>query len=105
MTAPFYEKCYKLLTQIPKGKVTSYKELANTLDTKAYRAVGTAMAKNPNPIVVPCHRVVKQDGSIGNYALGINKKIELLQQEGLEIKEGKIVFTDKNFHYFNKESK
>jgi len=87
----FHDQCYKLLLKVPKGKVTTYQAIAHALKTKAYRAVGTAMAKNPNPISVPCHRVVKSSGEIGNYAFGIDKKIALLEQEGIEIKNGKVV--------------
>lgn len=91
----FNERCYVLLKQIPKGKVTTYKLLAHALGTKAYRAVGRAMATNPNPIIVPCHRVIKSDGSIGNYTTdevedGSIKKQELLETEGIVIKEGKV---------------
>jgi methylated-DNA-[protein]-cysteine S-methyltransferase len=81
----FSKKCYSKLKQIPKGKVTTYKILAKSLGTTAWRAVGTAMAKNPNLIIVPCHRVVRSDGQIGGYALGTDKKCELLRQEGVEI--------------------
>ncbi|MBN2721816.1 MAG: MGMT family protein [Campylobacterales bacterium] len=87
----FRDQCYALLVQVPKGKVTTYQAIAHALSSKAYRAVGTAMAKNPNPITVPCHRVVKSSGEVGNYAFGIDKKIALLEQEGIEIKNGKIV--------------
>lgn len=87
----FNERCYELLRQIPKGRVTTYKLLAEALGTKAYRAVGNAMAKNPDPITVPCHRVVKSDGEIGGYALGTEKKIELLCSEGVAVENGKVV--------------
>jgi len=87
----FSEKCYELLKQIPKGKVTTYKEIAKALNTKAYRAVGSAMKNNPNPVKVPCHRVVKTDGSLGGYAYGESKKIALLTEEGVEVQDGKIV--------------
>ncbi|MDD5548749.1 MAG: MGMT family protein [Sulfurovaceae bacterium] len=87
----FRDNCYNLLMQIPKGKVTTYKAIANKLGSKAYRAVGSAMKNNPNAPQVPCHRVVKSDGSIGEYAYGKNKKIKLLKDEGLNIKDGKIV--------------
>jgi len=70
----FNQKCYELLSQIPEGKIVTYKHIANILKTKTYRAVGSAMAKNPNPIIVPCHRVIKSNGSIGGYALGTKKK-------------------------------
>lgn len=86
----FDERCYELLKQIPKGRVTTYKLMAEALGTTAYRAVGNAMAKNPNPVTVPCHRVVKSDGKIGGYALGAEKKSELLRSEGVEVKDGKI---------------
>lgn len=79
----FNERCYELLRTIPRGKVTTYKLLAEALGTKAYRAVGNAMAKNPDLITVPCHRVIKSDGTIGGYAKGREKKIVLLQEEGV----------------------
>tara|TARA_E500000331_G_C17029151_1_gene614358 strand:+ start:272 stop:577 length:306 start_codon:yes stop_codon:yes gene_type:complete len=89
----FNEKCYDLLKKIPKGRISTYKEIAIALNTKAYRAVGNAMANNPNPIIVPCHRVVKSDGSIGRYSYkdGIATKIDLLKKEGVSIKKGKVV--------------
>ncbi len=86
--------------QIPKGKVTTYKEIAHALSSKAYRAVGTAMKENKNPIVVPCHRVVNSNGYVGNYAKGQEQKIKLLQEEGIEIINGKIKFTEENFFKF-----
>ncbi len=86
----FNERCYELLNKIPKGKVTTYKEMANALGTKAWRAVGTAMAKNADLINTPCHRVVRSDGAIGQYALGTDKKSELLSSEGVEISNNKI---------------
>ncbi len=96
MITPFRKRCYELLCQVPKGKVTTYSELARALGGKASRAVGTAMAKNKNPIIIPCHRVVRQDGSIGEYAFGVDKKISLLQEEGVLIENGKV----KNFYDF-----
>ncbi|MEA3405989.1 MAG: MGMT family protein [Pseudomonadota bacterium] len=99
-TLSFNEQCYQLLMLIPKGQVTTYKAMAEALNTKAYQAVGNAMANNPNPISVPCHRVVNQGGKIGNYAFGIDKKIALLQSEGLEIKNGLIQHFDQVFFDF-----
>lgn len=87
----FNEQCYALLLQIPKGKITTYKAIANALNTKAYQAVGNAMANNPNPINIPCHRVVNANGGIGNYMFGVDKKIALLQSEGLIIENNKII--------------
>jgi methylated-DNA-[protein]-cysteine S-methyltransferase len=88
---PFDERCYELLLKIPKGKVTTYKEMALVLGTKAYRAVGRAMAKNRDFVVVPCHRVVCSDGKVGGYANGVDQKIQLLEREGIPILRGKVV--------------
>ena len=97
----FSEQCYELLKLIPKGRVTTYGEIASALNTKAYRAVGTAMGKNRNPIIIPCHRVVRSDGKVGQYALGSQKKIELLQSEGVKISDGKILNFEQVFYRFN----
>ncbi len=86
----FNEQCYALLLKIPKGRVTTYKAIAKALNCRAYQAVGNAMNQNPNPIRVPCHRVVNSDGRIGGYALGVEKKIELLTDEGVEISNGRV---------------
>ena len=86
----FNERCYELLKLIPEGKVTTYKEMANALNTKAWRAVGSAMAKNKSLFVIPCHRVVRSDGAIGEYALGTDKKTELLIKEGVAVKNGRV---------------
>ena len=96
----FNQRCYELLSQIPKGKIVTYKQIANTLNTKAYRAVGNAMANNPNPITVPCHRVIKSNGLIGGYAFGTKKKINLLEDEGIIIEKDKIVDFKKHIHLF-----
>jgi len=96
----FNEKCYELLKKFPKGKVTTYKEIAKALNTKAYRAVGNAMNKNPNPIEVPCHRVVKADGSVGGYANGSEAKISLLKEEGVDIEDEKVVDFETILHRF-----
>ena len=96
----FNERCYTLLRQIPKGKVTSYKEIAKALGTTAYRAVGNAMAKNPDLITTPCHRVVKSNGLVGEYALGREKKIELLKNEGIIINDNKIENFKECFYTF-----
>jgi methylated-DNA-[protein]-cysteine S-methyltransferase len=87
----FTQSCYNLLKKIPKGKVTTYKALASALNTKAYRAIGQILKRNPNPIKVPCHRVVKSSGEIGGYQ-GTNTKIKanLLKKEGIQISKGKI---------------
>jgi len=96
----FTQDCYELLSKVPSGKITTYKAIATALNSKAYRAVGTAMAKNPNLIIVPCHRVVNNNGEIGQYALGVNKKILLLENEGVKIKNGKVEEFHKLLHSF-----
>lgn len=94
------KKLYKLLEKIPKGKVTTYKELAQQLDTKGYRAVGKLVGLNPNAPKVPCHRVVRTDGELGGYAFGLEKKIEILSEEGVQVIANKIVDFDKKLHKF-----
>ena len=78
------EDVYSMLLTIPKGKVSTYGDLAKALgNPAASRQVGRILSKNPNPIKVPCHRVVMSNGKIGGYALGTQKKKELLQNEGV----------------------
>ena len=88
----FPEAVLKLVMQIPKGRVTTYGRIANEVkgSVHAARAVGQALAKNPHPGVIPCHRVVRSDGDIGGYSQGIAKKIELLRAEGIEIEGRKV---------------
>lgn len=94
------QKLYELLKQIPKGQVTTYKELAKKLKTKGYRAVGQIVGANPNAPQVPCHRVVRTDGGLGGYAFGIKKKIEILASEGVKIADGKVIDFEKKLHKF-----
>lgn len=99
------EKIYKLLKQVPKGKVTTYKELAQAAGTRAYRAVGTYMKENPYAPEVPCHRVVKSDGSIGGFngktsGKDVLRKIDMLKKEGIVFEEKKIKDFKKYLHKF-----
>jgi O-6-methylguanine DNA methyltransferase len=78
------EDVYDLLQKIPEGKVTTYGDLARALgNPSASRIIGTILGQNPNPIRVPCHRVVMSNGKLGGYKYGTNKKKELLEKEGL----------------------
>src|SRR5947209_537691 len=81
----FNQKVWALTSRIPKGRVTTYAEIARALGTKAYRAVGNAMNKNPYAPGVPCHRVVGADGSLTGYAHGVEKKRKMLEEEGVPI--------------------
>lgn len=75
---------YDILRKIPKGKVTTYGDIAKALGSpRASRAIGRLLSRNPNPIVVPCHRVVMSSGQLGGYAFGKAIKKELLVKEGL----------------------
>jgi methylated-DNA-[protein]-cysteine S-methyltransferase len=72
-----------LLAHVPYGEVITYGELAQRADNpRAVRAVGSAMATNPLPIVVPCHRVLRTGGGLGNYGGGVDMKRWLLTMEG-----------------------
>ena len=100
-TDRFNERCYALLKLIPEGKVTTYGEIARALRSRAWRAVGSAMAKNEHLFVIPCHRVVRSNGEIGQYALGTDKKSELLIKEGVVVANGRIKDLGKFMHKFS----
>ena len=80
----FQERVLRTTATIPKGEVRPYGWVAYEIDSpKAVRAVGSAVARNPVPLIIPCHRVVRSDGHIGNYSLGgPHNKVDLLQHEG-----------------------
>ena len=94
-------KVYTKLLQVPEGKVTTYGDLAKAVGLEnGQRVIGTIMKKNPFPVIVPCHRVVKSDGKIGGYAYGERVKSKMLANEGIKIKNGKIVdFTKEKFYF------
>ncbi|MEA1902959.1 MAG: methylated-DNA--[protein]-cysteine S-methyltransferase [Actinomycetota bacterium] len=81
---PFQAEVLEVTATIPKGEVRSYAWLANEVERpKATRAAGSVMARNPVPLIIPCHRVVRSDGHIGNYSLGgPHNKEQLLTHEG-----------------------
>lgn len=90
----FEKRVYLMLLKVPRGRVVTYGDLSRLAGFPgAARAVGSAMNKNPFAPKVPCHRVVKSDGNVGDFAHGIKRKISMLEGEGIEIKKGKI----KNF--------
>lgn len=86
----FNERVWEIVKKVPKGKVTTYKEIAKAMGTKAYQAIGNAMNKNPYWPEVPCHRVVKSNGEVGGFAKGTKEKIKLLEKEGVKVHKNKI---------------
>ena len=84
----FQIKVWKYLLKIPKGKVMTYKEVARAIKSPySARAVGNAVGKNPNAPKIPCHRVIKSDGSLGGYSGkgGVKTKRKLLKNEGITL--------------------
>lgn len=87
---PFHRKVYRKLCKVPAGKTVTYAELARLAGSPgAARAVGQAMAKNPWPIIIPCHRVVAGNGKLGGYSGrgGPATKRALLALEGASLPE------------------
>jgi methylated-DNA-[protein]-cysteine S-methyltransferase len=98
------EDVYSMLLTIPKGKVSTYGDLAKALgNPAASRHIGRILSKNPNPIKVPCHRVVMSNGKIGGYALGTQKKKKLLQNEGVIFSDEYIVNEFNKVRYYPKK--
>jgi methylated-DNA-[protein]-cysteine S-methyltransferase len=80
---------YNILLKIPAGKVSTYGDIAKALGyPKAARLVGQILHDNPNPVIVPCHRVIHSDGRLGGYAFGSERKRELLENEGIKFRDG-----------------
>lgn len=80
----FQERVLRLQIQIPRGKVSTYGGLADRLGhPRAARAVGTALARNPFPILIPCHRTVREDRTLGGFGGGLKMKRALLEMEGV----------------------
>jgi len=80
---------------VPRGKVTTYSELAKAVGLKnGQRVIGRIMNKNPYPVVIPCHRVVLSNKKVGGYAWGEKVKSKMLAKEGIKIKKEKILDSD-----------
>jgi methylated-DNA-[protein]-cysteine S-methyltransferase len=81
----FQKKVWQALSRIPYGETCSYRDIARKIkNEKAFRAVGTANGKNPMSIIVPCHRVIAANGTLGGYAGGVAIKQKLLDLESLD---------------------
>ena len=84
---PFYKKVLLEVAKIPYGKTVSYQEIARRAgNAKASRAAGSANANNPIAIFIPCHRILASDGTLGGYGGGLDKKMILLELEGLDVR-------------------
>jgi len=86
---PFHRRVYQVCRRIPPGETASYRDLARAAGSEnAMRAVGNAMAHNPLPLVVPCHRVLRADGSLGGFSSpqGLEQKRRMLRLEGVALR-------------------
>jgi methylated-DNA-[protein]-cysteine S-methyltransferase len=85
----FQQSVWKLLIEIPYGKTESYKNIAEKMNNpKAVQAVGSANGRNPIPIIVPCHRVIANNGNLSGFAGGISRKkflLDLEKKQGLDL--------------------
>lgn len=97
----YQQAVLRILAEVPEGKVTTYGDLAKELARRdsrwspnASRAVGTTMKNNPCAPQIPCHRVIKSDGSVGSFRGGaegaVDEKIRMLREEGIEVVDDKI---------------
>jgi methylated-DNA-[protein]-cysteine S-methyltransferase len=87
----FNIKVLKEVSKIPYGEFRTYKEIGESIGTNGYRAVGNALNKNPLPLFIPCHRVVKSNMTIGGFRGGLEMKKELLKREGIKFQGNKII--------------
>ena len=101
-----FDKCYEIQRKvllveynIPRGWVSTYKRIADKIGIpKGARVVGNALAKNPFPIIIPCHRAIKSNGELGGFQGGIEMKRILLEMEGIEFSNRGKVITNKIFY-------
>lgn len=85
--------------QIPRGRVSTYKLIADHIGKeKGARAVGNALARNPFPIIIPCHRAIRSDGHLGGFQGGVDMKRALLEKEGIKFDDQRRVLSSK-FYY------
>jgi len=87
----FSEKILNALIDIKPGELTTYSELAEKIKSKAYRAVGGVLKNNPLPLIIPCHRVIKKDGSIGGFMGKMDKEWQIHLKEHLLEIEGNVI--------------
>lgn len=104
MPTPFQERVYAALVQVPRGRVTTYKQLAGYLGCRSCRAVGQALKRNPYAPKVPCHRVIASDLTPGGFmgqrgGAAIHRKLDLLAKEGVLFHAGKLVESSRIFSF------
>lgn len=107
MILSFTEKVFRTVKKIPRGKISTYQVIARAVGRpKAARAVGNALNKSPGMRAglpanrrVPCHRVIRSDGSVGGYAHGTKRKLVMLRKEGIVIRNNKVDLVRYNIHY------
>ncbi len=103
--SPFYQDVWMAMLQIPRGKVSTYGDIARLIRRpRAVRAVGGACNQNPFAPNVPCHRIVSSNGALGGYAHGSAAKIALLKKEGISCEKGKIVHFSRVRHVFSRSA-
>jgi O-6-methylguanine DNA methyltransferase len=89
---PFSIALWRTCRRVPFGRVVTYSELARRVGSpRAFRAVGQAMARNPLPLVVPCHRVLRSDFRLGGFSAGLGRKRWLLEREGWRVVGDRVV--------------
>ncbi len=101
----FYDEVYELCKKIPKGKVSTYKEIGKAMNSRAYRAVGQALRNNPYAPIVPCHRVLNSKGELYGFNGKMNNKNlkdkeKLLLKEGVKVKNNKVIDFEKKLFKF-----
>jgi methylated-DNA-[protein]-cysteine S-methyltransferase len=88
----FQQLAWKTLAKIPWGKVMSYGDQSKKMNRpNAQRATGSANGKNPLPIIIPCHRIITADNKLGGYSGDIKLKIKLLEIEGHQVIDGRVI--------------
>jgi O-6-methylguanine DNA methyltransferase len=88
---PFSESVLKALLKIKPGEITTYSDLAKRINSKAYRAVGGVLKNNPLPLIIPCHRVIKKDGTLGGFMGKMDKDWQTNLKRSLLKIEGNLV--------------
>ena len=101
----FQKKVFDALKKIPKGKVSTYRHLADYLECNSAQAIGQALKKNPDAPAIPCHRIIKTDLTVGGYygeikGDKIDRKLQLLSEEGVKFDDtGKLIETERVYDF------